>query len=507
MASANESRAGYSRMLKSTSTLAGAKVVTILISIVRTKILAILLGPSGFGAVSLVVASTDLARVAFACGLDGATARKVAAAATDPDPRKLDHAYRVSSRTALLIGVLAGIALAVASPFLSASIVGDATKFWLFGFGAISLIFTPRLGIQLAFLQGLRQSSSLAICQIIVSFAGAAINILLVAWLGVIGGIITLLPLAAISLTVHHAFLKRHRPDIETAVRIPATVADSVKLLKLGSGFAVNGIWLAASGWLNLLFISHFYGTAEAVRQIGLYNAASTMSNLYIGILISAMATEFYPGLVQTAHDRPAMNRLLNQQTTLSIAIGVPVTLGVIIFAPWVLYLLYTREFMPGAELMRWMLAGTAIRCASSSLGFTLLATGSPRILVLSELAMGTVTITLAYTLLQIFGLVGIGMASVAANVLYLVGVMWVTHRMGIHWNSHTIRILAETLVVLAVCLGISLVVDAWQATLVSGLLVIGYASHLCVILRKESGIDISQILRKLRSFSPRKNV
>jgi PST family polysaccharide transporter len=284
-------------------------------------------------------------------------------------------------------------------------------------------------------------------------------------------------------------------------------VADSVKLLKLGSGFAVNGIWLAASGWLNLLFISHFYGTAEAVRQIGLYNAASTMSNLYIGILISAMATEFYPGLVQTAHDRPAMNRLLNQQTTLSIAIGVPVTLGVIIFAPWVLYLLYTREFMPGAELMRWMLAGTAIRCASSSLGFTLLATGSPRILVLSELAMGTVTITLAYTLLQIFGLVGIGMASVAANVLYLVGVMWVTHRMGIHWNSHTIRILAETLVVLAVCLGISLVVDAWQATLVSGLLVIGYASHLCVILRKESGIDISQILRKLRSFSPRKNV
>jgi PST family polysaccharide transporter len=494
-------------MLKSTSTLAGAKVVTILISIIRTKILAILLGPSGFGAVSLVVASTDLARVAFTCGLDGATARKVAEAATDPDPRKLDHAYRVSSRTALLVGVLAGMALASASPFLSVSILGDVTKFWWFGFGAISLIFTPRLGVQLAFLQGLRQSSSLAICQIIVSLAGAAINILLVAWLGVIGGIITLLPLAAISLTVHHAFLKRHRPDIEASSRIPATVGDSFRLLKLGSGFAINGIWLAASGWLNLLFISHFYGTAEATRQIGLYNAASTMSNLYIGILISAMATEFYPGLVQTVHDRPAMNRLLNQQTTLSIAIGVPITLGMLILAPWILGLLYTREFMPGAELMRWMLAGMAIRFASCPPGFTLLAAGSPGILVASELAMGTITITLSYVFLQIFGLTGIGMAVVSANLLYLAGVSWVIYQMGIHWNAHTVRILVETLVVLAFCLIMSLLLQLWLAIVCCGLVTGAYTVHLMLFLRKESGIEIMQIIRKLQSLIPRKNV
>ena len=500
-----ENAHGYSRMLKATSTLAGAKVVTILISIVRTKVVAMLLGPSGMGVVNLVVASTDLARVAFACGLDGATARKVAEASASNDPLRLDHTYRVSARTALLVGLLAGTALALVSPLLGAKVLGDAGKFWWFCFGAVSLIFTPLLGVQLAFLQGLRQSRALATCQIIAALSGAALNVMLVALLGVIGGIVALLPLAIISLTVHHAFLKRHRPAVSSG-RKPATLRDSRDLLKLGSGFAINGIWLAASGWLNLFFIGRFYGTADGPHQIGLYGAAATMSNLYIGILISAMATEFYPGLVQAAQDRGAMNRLLNQQTMLAITIGVPITMGMLVLAPWILGLMYSREFVPGTELMRWMLAGMAVRFASCPLGFTLLAVGSPRMIVVSELAMGAVMILSSYLLLQVFGLVGVGIALTSVNLLYLVGVMGVTSRMGVRWSARTLGLLVETFIVLALCLAASLLLPPWQSILAGGILIAGYFTHLLILLRKDSGITLTQIINKLRNLIPHKN-
>jgi PST family polysaccharide transporter len=503
MANSDSHQAAYKGMLKATSTLAGAKVVTILISIVRTKILAILLGPSGVGLVGLVTASTDLARVAFACGLDGATARKVAEASASNDSVKLEHAYRVSARTAMMVGLLSAIALAIASPHLAGMILGDVTKFWWFCCGAVSLIFTPLLGVQLAFLQGLRQSRALAICQVIASLSGAVLNVLLVVLLGVIGCIIALLPLAIISLIVHHAFLKRHRP-IVVYRQTPATLRDSRDLLRLGSGFAINGIWLAASGWLNLFFIGRYYGTPEGPHQIGLYGAAFTMSNLYIGILISSMATEFYPGLVQAARDRGVMNRLLNQQTMLAITIGVPVTMGMLVLAPWILGLMYSREFVPGTELMRWMLAGMAVRFASCPLGFTLLAIGSPRMIMLSELAMGAVMILSSYVLLQVFGLVGVGIALAAVNLLYLAGVMVITSRMGVRWNTRTLGLLVETFSVLALCLAASLLLLPWQSIILGGTLITGYLTHLLFLIRKDSGIGLTQIIQKLRNLLPR---
>ena len=43
----------YRRMLKTSSIIGGASVVNVLIGLVRTKVLAVLLGPTGVGLVSL----------------------------------------------------------------------------------------------------------------------------------------------------------------------------------------------------------------------------------------------------------------------------------------------------------------------------------------------------------------------------------------------------------------------------------------------------------------------
>lgn len=505
MTEAQQDQAAYKGMLKATSTLAGAKVVTIIISIIKTKVLAILLGPSGMGMVNLVSTSSNLVRVAFAFGLDGATARKVAEVSTEKDPKQIDHTYRVSARTAIGAGVISAILLSLLSPFLSIHFFGNTGRFWWFCFGAASLVFTPMLGIQLSFLQGLRQTRALAICQILASFFAALVNIVLVIFFGVIGGIVALMTFTLISLSIHHKYLKLYRPKVDVTV-IPAKLEDTKRLLKLGSGFAVNAIWLAGSGWLNLFFISRFFGTEEAPLQIGLYGAAATMSNLYIGILVSAMATEFYPQLVQAAQDRRLMNRLLNQQTMLALTLGVPATMSMIALSPWLLGLLYSPEFAPGAELMRWLLVGMAIRFASCPLGFSLLATGSPRTIMISELIFGAVTISSSYLLLQFYGLKGIGVAVTSSNLLYLFGIILVTRRLGVCWNPHSFLLMAETLIVLALCLATSLLLPVWWGVAIGLGLVAIYFAHLAFLIRKDSGIDLSHLFKKIRNFIPRKN-
>jgi PST family polysaccharide transporter len=488
-------------MLKATSMMAGAKLTTIFISLIRTKAIALLLGPGGMGVVNLIGASVEMTRVLFACGLDSATVRKVAIAADGDDLALLDQAYRIAARTALFIGTVSCAVLALASPFLSAKFLGSPEQFWWYVIAGCSLIFTPLLGVELAFLQGLKRSRDLATCQIIASIAGTVLTISLVAAMGKVGAIVALLPVAVASLLIHHHFLKRYRPKIE--IPLPYNqLLESRKLLKLGSGFAVNGIWLVASGWLNLLFIQSYYGPAAGTLQVGLYGAASTIASFYIGILISSMGTEFYPSLIQAAKDRPTMNRLLNQQTLLSIGIGVPISLVLLIFSPHVLNLLYTREFAAGTELMRWMVAGMAIRFAACPLGFTLLAVSSPRLIALSELAMGFVTITTSYIMLQLFGLKGIGMAQLIANSLYLAVIFVMMRMTGITWTLATILFVVETLGVLAVCLASPLMLPSLQSALVSGAIGFCYITHLAVIIRKESGIEFSHIFRKFRNLT-----
>jgi len=49
----SESSASYRRILKSSSIIGGASFLNIVVGLVRTKILAVLLGPAGVGLVSL----------------------------------------------------------------------------------------------------------------------------------------------------------------------------------------------------------------------------------------------------------------------------------------------------------------------------------------------------------------------------------------------------------------------------------------------------------------------
>lgn len=483
-------------MLKATSAIAGAKLATIAISIVRTKIIAVLLGPGGMGLINSVSSSIDLARVIFSFGLDGITVRRVAESGIENNSGNLDLTYRIAIRTALCIGLFSCLIFTLASPLLSLKFLGNWNSFGWFAVAGCSLIFAPLLGVQLAFLQGLKQSRALATCQIFASLAGTVCTIALVSLFGKFGGVVALLPVAILSLVVHHRFLTRFRPRVneKKSFHLPT---EARSLIRQGSGFAINGIWLVASGWLNLYFIHHYYGAEKAVFQVGLYGAASMLASFYISIIISSMGTEFYPGLVQTAGNKPAMSRLLNQQTVLSICIGVPASLGLMIMAPWVLSFLYTSEFIPGSDLMRWMLAGMAIRFISCPLGYTLLAAASPRLIALSEICMGITMIVSSYVMLQLFGLFGLGIALLFSNVLYLVGILVLVKRMKVSWNLATTTFILESSAVMGTCLALCLLLPGIKGVASASVVCACYSVHVAFMFRTEISALISKISRK----------
>ena len=81
MAVAARSHSTYRQILSSSAWIGGSQVINIAIGIVRTKAIAVMLGPAGFGLMGMLTAIADLARSVSQMGINCSGVRQVAEAA------------------------------------------------------------------------------------------------------------------------------------------------------------------------------------------------------------------------------------------------------------------------------------------------------------------------------------------------------------------------------------------------------------------------------------------
>jgi len=67
----------------------------------------------------------------------------------------------------------------------------------------------------------------------------------------------------------------------------------------------------------------------------------------YLGFVLGAMATDYYPRLTAAISDTATATRLVNEQTEVALLLCAPVLLAMLGLAPWVIHLLYSAEFAP----------------------------------------------------------------------------------------------------------------------------------------------------------------
>jgi len=91
----------YRQILRSTSIIGGASVINILVGLLRTKVAAILLGPTGVGLIGLLQNLMATAAAVSSWGFGGAGTRQIAEAAG-----REDVAAVAAARRALFWGTL-----------------------------------------------------------------------------------------------------------------------------------------------------------------------------------------------------------------------------------------------------------------------------------------------------------------------------------------------------------------------------------------------------------------
>jgi O-antigen/teichoic acid export membrane protein len=204
-------------------------------------------------------------------------------------------------------------------------------------------------------------------------------------------------------------------------------------LVRLGAAFIVSGVVVTA----GQLAVRSMVQQQLGVDALGQFQAAWAISMTYIGFVLGAMGTDYYPRLTAVIHDHHAVNRMVNEQTEVALLLAGPVFLAMLAFAPWVIELMYSSKFAEAANILRWQILGDVLKVATWPIGFIILAAGDGRTFMLSESFAVAVFAALVWLGIPILGLQATGLAFLAMYVLYLPLIYWLARRRtGFAWSA-----------------------------------------------------------------------
>lgn len=443
----------YGQILKSTALVGGSSVANVLIGIVRTKAMAMLLGPAGFGLAGLYMSIASLTQSVAGLGVNSSGVRQIAEAAGSNDTARIAQTAAVLRRTSVVLGVFGAILLIALAKPVSVMTFGGAQQTSAICLLSLAVLFNLVSTGQGAVIQGLRRISDLAQMSVLGSLFGTIATIIIVYFLRQQGIVPALVAVAAVTLLTSWWYSRKIVIPV-APVHVSELKKEMGALLKLGLAFMTSGLLMLGSAYVVRILVLRKLG----LEATGFYQAAWTLGGLYVGVILQAMGADFYPRLTASANDNQECNRLVNEQARVSLLLAGPGVLGTLTFAPLIIALFYTANFGAAVGILRWICLGIALRVISWPMGFIVMAKGNQMLFLLSELSWTTVHLGLAWICVGWFGLDGAGIAffgSYAFHILMTYGI--VRHVSGFTWSSENRQTCSLYLALIGVVFGASI--------------------------------------------------
>lgn len=405
----------YRRIFKATGLFGGVQVITILISMVRTKFVAVLLGTSGVGTLSLFNVPLSLITSLTGLGLSYSAIRDISESALTGDKTRLARTLISFRRLVLLTGISGMLITIVLAPRLSEWSFGDASYSWAFVWLSVTILLNAISGGQRALLQGMRKLKSMAKATVIGSLLGLLTAIPLYYFYGIHGIVPSLIISACVALLLSWYFARQ----------IPVDKYDISwqESFKEGKGFIKLGIVLSISSQIGALakyVIISFISKTGGTDQVGLYSAGIAFMGTYVGLVFTAMGTDFYPKLAGVNKNNAMIRTMVNQQAIMSVLIIFPIVLFLLLSMPLVTKVFLSSEFSGIIPFVNLTVMGVIVQAVSYSIGYISFAKGDSKFFFWMEGVFSNILTVVLYILgYRLFGLIGIGYAFIAQYVIY----------------------------------------------------------------------------------------
>jgi enterobacterial common antigen flippase len=446
-------RTSYVQILRSSAIIGGSSVVTVVLGIIRTKVMAVFLGPSGIGLVGIFDSIIQLARTLACLGIDSSGVRQVAEAHGTGDIRRVSVSVICLRKACLLLGLIGSVGLYALRYRVSKWSFGDQTHAEAIGWLSLAVFLSVVSAGQSSLLQGFRKIWGIAFIKIASAVCALLFSVPIIYFWGA-RGIVGYLLVVYVSTVFSSWWLARQIDVLRCASPWREQFAQFRCMAKWGGVFLATGSITTFVSYATRALVSRYIG----LDATGQFQAAFALSSIYVGFILAAMGTDFYPMLTAKASDNRLCNRLVNEQISVSLLAGIPGIVCTLMFAEPIVKILYSGKFSLAAEILYWQMPGVFLRVAIWPLGIALAAKGCSRSFLISAVLGGVVEVVL-FQMIARSGSVGfLGVAgTVALIVNFPVTTFLLRRASGFSWSGFNSRLVMFGLLAISGGLGINL--------------------------------------------------
>ncbi|MDC8004459.1 O-antigen translocase [Aureisphaera galaxeae] len=413
----------YREVVKATSLFGGVKVFAILIAVIRSKVIAILIGAEGMGIASLFMSTLNMVNGVTNLGMDKSAVKDISYAREKKDETGIQKAIAILSRVTWITGIVGTGLIMLTSPWLSELAFGNREYTLLFVWVAISLLFIQLTNAKLAILQGIRRHRALAKANLLGNFLGLVGTLPLYYFYGIDAIVPAIILATFLSLAVTHYFSLKNKIKIDS-IGNKAAFTQGKSMIRLGIMLSISGLMSLLAAYILQIYISAKGG----VDQVGFYNAGFVILNTYVGLIFSAMATDYFPRLSGIIDDLKKIQQTVFEQAHVALLLISPIIVVFIAFAPQIIRILYSGEFDPAIVFVSWAIMGMFFKAVSFSVGYIIIAKGDSNLFLKTTFSFNTLLLTLNILGYTYYGLLGLGISFLVYYIVHFIAIQIITY-------------------------------------------------------------------------------
>jgi len=407
-------KSAFNQIVKSTSILGGVQVLNIIVQVIRSKFIAVLLGPLGIGISGMLTATTGIISGMTNFGLGTSAIKDISVAFEQGNSTRISIITRVLNRWVWVTGLIGMVLVILFSPLLSFWSFGNYDYTIAFIFLSVTVLMSQLNVGNLVVLQGSRKIKLLANTNLLGNVIGLFATIPLFYLMGKNGIVPSIIIASFISLAISYIFRQRIKIH-KIRVSNLRSIAEGKIMLKMGFLISMSGFMTLIVSFLVRLFISKI----GSISDVGMYNAGFAIINSYVGIIFNAMGSEYFPRLASVKEDPQKTNKIINDQIEFALIILGPVIVLFILNVKWVIQLLYSNQFLSIHTMLIWAAIGMLFKAVAWAIGFVLLTKKSGKAFFWNELFANVYFTILNICGFIFWGLNGLGYAFLVSYFLY----------------------------------------------------------------------------------------
>ncbi|MBO5720678.1 MAG: oligosaccharide flippase family protein [Bacteroidales bacterium] len=303
-----ENKSIYRKIIGATSLFGGVQVINMLCSLIRNKLIALLLGAEGVGLIGLYNSAIEMVSSLTTFGLRQSSVRDVAVA-NKKGKEALKQISGVVRKLSLVLGLLGAIIFIGSAPLLSRITFGTESNLWGFVILSAALLFNSLASGEQAILQGSEKLKIFAKSTVYGSIFSLLVSIPLYYYLRMYGIVPSLLAASFFTFIFNYNATKKLKQQSQK-VTIRTAIKEGSPMLKLGIYMTIGGFMTTLLNYILIAWLNRY----ASIEEVGYYQAGFTLVTRYVGLIFVAMSTEYYPRLASVQHDREQMSTQVSRQ-------------------------------------------------------------------------------------------------------------------------------------------------------------------------------------------------